>query len=145
MKKILFKAKDGGIVERLTEREPYWLGEEYWVDARFPEKEEIDEVYEKLKYYENLEEDGKILKLPCKPGDTVYVISKYTKYDTQIIGATVTLMKIKDDGKTVSFSCRGKWKNGNPYIGNFVNKSIGKTVFLTEHEAQAALEEMKYE
>lgn len=103
----------------------------------------IYQAIQKLAHYENMEEDGKLLKLPCKPWDTVYVISKYTKYDIQIIEAKVTQMKIKDDGKTVSFSCRGKWKNGNPYIGNFVNKSIGKTVFLTKPEAQVALEEMK--
>ena len=31
-------------------------------------------VYERLKYYEDLEEDGKLMIVPCKKGDTVYVI-----------------------------------------------------------------------
>lgn len=74
-------------------------------------------AFKKMIFDEPEVKDGKLLELPCKPGDTVYVISKYTKYDTQIIEATVTLMKIKDDGKTV---------------------------FLSKPEAQAALEGMKH-
>lgn len=43
-------------MNRLTEREPYWIGGEFWTSARKPDDEEIDAVYEKLKYYEDLEE-----------------------------------------------------------------------------------------
>lgn len=128
-------------MERLTEREPYWMGEEFWTSAREPDKEEIDAVYERLKHYEDMEEQGKILSIPCKPEDTVYVISDYSNNKTrfEIIKAVVTTVRLKNDGKTVSFSCRGKWKNQNPYIGNFVSNSIGKTVFLTEQEAKEEL------
>lgn len=38
-----------------------------------PDDEEIDAVYRKLKDYEDLEEQGLLVKLPCKVGDTVYV------------------------------------------------------------------------
>jgi hypothetical protein len=31
-------------------------------------------VYEKLAHYEDLEEQGRLIELPCKVGDTVYVI-----------------------------------------------------------------------
>lgn len=128
-------------MERLTEREPYWMGEEFWTSAREPDEEEIDAVYERLKHYEDMEEQGKILSIPCKPEDTVYVISDYLNSKTrfEIIKAVVTTVRLKNDGKTVSFSCRGKWKNQNPYIGNFVSNSIGKTVFLTEQEAKEEL------
>lgn len=128
-------------MERLTEREPYWMGEEFWTSAREPDEEEIDAVYERLKHYEDMEEQGKILSIPCKPEDTVYVISDYSNNKTrfEIIKAVVTTVRLKNDGKTVSFSCRGKWKNQNPYIGNFVSNSIGKTVFLTEQEAKEEL------
>lgn len=34
------------------------------------------DVCEKLAHYEDMEEQGKLLMLPCKPGDTVYVILK---------------------------------------------------------------------
>jgi hypothetical protein len=128
-------------MERLTEREPYWMGEEFWTSAREPDEEEIDAVYERLKHYEDMEEQGKILSIPCKPEDAVYVISDYSNNKTrfEIIKAVVTTVRLKNDGKTVSFSCRGKWKNQNPYIGNFVSNSIGKTVFLTEQEAKEEL------
>lgn len=53
-------------MERLTEREPYWLGEEYWVSAKEPDEAEIDAVYEKLKEYEDLEEQGLLLRLSEK-------------------------------------------------------------------------------
>lgn len=32
----------------------------------------IQEVLNKLKYYEDLEEQGRLIELPCKVGDTVY-------------------------------------------------------------------------
>ena len=45
-------------------------------------------IYEKLREYEDLEEQGLMLRLPCKVGDTVYRIengkitqTKITKYD----------------------------------------------------------------
>lgn len=34
----------------------------------------LDEIYEKLASYEDLEEQGLLLKLPCKVGDTVYIL-----------------------------------------------------------------------
>lgn len=108
----------------------------------FDEKEEA-EFFANTK---NTEEQGKLLILPCKPGDTVYVISNYSnsiKSDYEIIKAVVTTVRLKSDRKTVGFSCRGKWKNQNPYIGNFTSNSVGKTVFLTEREAKEALEGMK--
>ena len=40
---------------------------EYW------EHRQVVEYLRKLKDYEDLEEQGKLIKLPCKVGDTVYV------------------------------------------------------------------------
>ena len=36
-------------MKRLTERDAYWYGEEFWTSAREPDEEEIDEIYFKLK------------------------------------------------------------------------------------------------
>ena len=49
-------------MSRLTEREPHWLGEEFWVSAREPDEEELDEVYMKLKHYEDLEEQDRLIE-----------------------------------------------------------------------------------
>lgn len=46
-------------MERLTEKIPSY-------------DEEIGAVYHKLKDYEDLEEQGRLIKLPCKVGDTIY-------------------------------------------------------------------------
>ena len=40
-------------MERLTEENPYWLGEEFWNSVREPDEDEIDQVYERLWHYEN--------------------------------------------------------------------------------------------
>lgn len=58
-------------MERLTERNPSWIDDELWERACEPDCEEIDAVYRKLKDYEDLEEQGRLLKLPC---DKVYYI-----------------------------------------------------------------------
>lgn len=62
-------------MSRLTEREPHWLGEEFWVSAQEPDEEELDEVYMKLKHYEDLEEQGRLIEQ--KHGQWEY--NKYTQ------------------------------------------------------------------
>ena len=53
-------------MERLTESNPSWIDDELWERACEPGCEEIDAVYRKLKDYEDLEEQGRLVKLPCK-------------------------------------------------------------------------------
>ena len=43
-------------------------------------------VCEKLAEYEDLEEQGKLLKLPCAVGDTVYVLAECENIPTQLDG-----------------------------------------------------------
>ena len=59
-------------MDRLTESNPSWIDDELWERACEPDCEEIDAVYRKLKEYEDLEEQGRLIKLPCKVGNTVY-------------------------------------------------------------------------
>lgn len=59
-------------MERLTESNPLWIDDELWGRACEPDCEEIDAVYRKLKEYEDLEEQGRLIKFPCKVGDTVW-------------------------------------------------------------------------
>ena len=67
-------------MERLTERDSYWLGEEFWTSAKEPDDKEIDNVYAKLKEYEDLEEQGLLIRLPCKVGDTVWEVDTIELY-----------------------------------------------------------------
>lgn len=128
-------------MERLTERDAYWYGEEFWTSAKEPDDDEIDEIYMKLKQYEDLEEQGLLLRLPCKVGDTIYRINQYAK-------ESIISMKVLQ----VRF--------GELYIGNkflridaindedmgefcYLQDEIGKTVFLTRTEAERALKQLQ--
>lgn len=59
-------------MERLTERNPLWICE--------PDCEEIDAVYRKLKAYEDAEEQGLLLRLPCNK--VWFICDKGTEYAT---------------------------------------------------------------
>lgn len=79
-------------------------------------------ILEKLAYYENLEEQGRLVKLPCKVGDTVYKVDKVRE-------------KIKQY-KVIHFETdRVDFDN---YDSCFLSH-FGKTVFLTKEEAEAEL------
>ena len=87
---------------------------EYWL-----------QVYFKLKDYEDLEEQGRLITLPCKIGDTVYGIRRYQ--DRIVKAGTVSEMFYNRDGEliiAIKNVCRGCW---------------GRQIFGTYEEAEAAL------
>ena len=104
------------------------------------------QVYWKLKAYEDAEEQGLLLKLPCKVGDTVYQIMIvgldkdknliYKVFEAKVIqyildSYTLCFGTVTDD----HYRCKN----------NMTAAEFGKTVFLTKEEAEAALERMKVE
>ena len=102
------------------------------------------QVYFKLKDYEDLEEQGLLLRLPCKVGDTVWD---------------------NDYGKPCAYTITGfSFGTGEDYIdepvslrevvcyysnysgsitGSFAVSEIGKTVFLTKEEDEQKLKEVE--
>ena len=97
----------------------------------------ILKLAEKLKEYEDLEEQGKLLKLPCAVGDTVYRINKGKK--EPIIPMLVIGIAIRNENELVIQTKDIADDNHNLYSKN----SIGKTVFLTKEEAEVALKELE--
>lgn len=96
---------------------------------------------EHLKEYQQIEEQGRIVKLPCKVGDTVYYFEGgYYKNikDWEIVPIKVTEFNIKVNrsGKLMPLAMIA---NGTRYPMS----SIGKTVFLTKAEAEKKLKEME--
>ncbi len=89
-----------------------------------------------LKKYEDLEEQNKLLKLPCAVGDTVYRINKGKK--EPIIPMLVIGIAIRNENELVIQTKDIADDNHNLYSKN----SIGKTVFLTKEAAEAAVKEM---
>lgn len=91
------------------------------------------ELYWKLNKYEDLEEQGKLLKLPCTVGDTVYVKMQFGGYAEAEVrdfthfvtcGFCIVVTSDKFDKQNIPFS------------------EFGKTVFRTQEEAEAALDEI---
>ena len=90
----------------------------------------IDDVIDKLAEYEGLEEQGRLIKLPCKVGDTIYGLHKamVCELDTETIGIS------KMPSGEILYLIDG-WELDK---GDF-----GKTVFLTKSEAEQKLKEME--
>ena len=120
-------------MDRLTESNPSWIDDELWERACEPDCEEIDAVYRKLKEYEDLEEQGLLLRLPCKLGDTVYSIANDGKIYP--VKATREVRIVNGVLHIICESCR--------YSDLVSYDDIGKTVFLTQAEAEQKLKEME--
>ena len=108
------------------------------VRVRIDEIEEL-RVAEKLKYYEDLEEQGRLVVLPCKVGDTVYVIDWYL--DCDIDGFDVCDDYRKNDEIACGYCHHNvvkKFVSERKYENQKI-EDFGKTIFLTREEAEAAL------
>ena len=122
-------------MERLTERNPSWIDDELWESACEPDCEEIDAVYRQLKAYEDAEEQGLHLRLPCKVGTQIYTIiydfeqEKYMITETEIIEVTE--------------NCNGWFFKSLKNILAFRLSDFGVRVFLTKSEAEAKLKELR--
>lgn len=121
-------------MERLTERNPLWIDDELWGSACEPDDEEVDGVYRKLKEYEDAEEQGRILRLPCKVGDTVYKINKASKKISKH-----KVLKIETEMMETFFTTKIWFEN---YDFTFAHR-FGEVIFFTREEAEAKLKEME--
>lgn len=101
-------------------------------------------ICEKLGKYEDLEEQGRMIKLPCKVGDTIwdndcgrpcsYTITAFSFGECEeYICEPVTT-------KEVVFY----YENSSGSItGSFAESEIGKSVFLNKSESEAKLKELR--
>lgn len=125
---------------------------EYWL-----------KVYFKLKDYEDAEEQGLLLRLQCKVGDTVYVDSAILpisenidhKIPSYFPARIVSFRFAKRNWMKIAVKAKWlhKWIDNetgpeSAYIDSEKKftislSGIGKTVFLTESEAKAKLKEME--
>ena len=99
---------------------------------------DIDTAITKLAQYENLEEQGKLLKLPCAVGDTVYEVQRVRK---RIQPYDIVAIKISRMGERYYY---WELKDGKGFYGNlkgFGDMRLGVDVFPTQEAAEAALKE----
>lgn len=87
-----------------------------------------EKAWEKLAHYEDLEEQGRLIELPCAVGDTVYDIA-----DKKIRKQIVDGIEYMADGFFI-------YANEDEWLGR-----LGDLVFLTKAEAEAALKESEKE
>ena len=92
----------------------------------------IYQAIQKLAEYENAEEQGLLLRLPCPIDTTVYNITWWD--DVQ--------EKVKVDGKTF-YRTVHKHKVSKSTFSLLDIYDFGKTVFLTKAEAEQKLKEME--
>ncbi|MBQ4160571.1 MAG: hypothetical protein IJD83_06525 [Clostridia bacterium] len=92
------------------------------------------ELRERLKYYEDLEEQGRLIVPPCKVGDKVYVVD-YTRLGNMIFDCTIEEISHFTYGTYYYLN----WGLHIPRFKACQENSFGKTVFLTKEEAEQAL------
>lgn len=119
-------------MERLTER--YDITPDGESDIWVKQHDYISAA-RKLCDYEDLEEQGLLVRLPCKVGDIMFRINKGAK--NPIIELTVTQINITRRSYNLEVIDRDCGE-----LMCFKN-DIGKTIFLTREEAAKKLEEMK--
>ncbi len=99
------------------------------------EHQQLAEWLEELKSYKDLEEQGKLLKLPCAVGDMVYEIQELRK---RVQAYTIIAVHVSNCGNLYGWELKdGKGVYSN--VNGFSESAIGKTVFLTHEEAEVAL------
>lgn len=100
--------------------------------AIFEEKEEA-EFFAKTK---NMEEQGKLLILPCKPGDTVYVKMQYGGYKKG---------EVRDFSHFISCGFCAVVTSDYFEKQHIPFTEFGKTIFLTEQKAYETIKKIKKE
>ena len=76
------------------------------------------------------DKEGRTVVLPCKVGDTLY----------RVFAGEILEHKV---GNMRYLAIQGRWDIETYPFCSYVESSIGKTIFLTREEAEAALEAMK--
>ena len=97
-----------------------------------------------LKEYRDLEERGKLLKLPCRIGDTIYVIPSKANYGINIVN------RLKENNRVyeqivdhIRFYNSGYLLSTCEGFSCVIEEFYKETWFLTKEEAETALEKLK--
>lgn len=102
----------------------------------------VKAMVEKLAEYEDLEEQGRLLRLPCKLGDTIYaIIPSFSEMRYIIVDYEVVYYTCNSSGEQY-LSCVRR-NNEERYSYGISVKDIGNTVFLTREEAEDKLKELE--
>ena len=119
------------------------------LDMLYEQAKKVDDVgltthiLQELKEYRDLEEQGLLLKLPCKVGTTVYVIDTIYECDNDYMDC---IMEFPDRYQCErGFKCEYEHEKLVVRPESFDFKMLdnfNKTVFLTKEEAEEKLKEL---
>lgn len=98
-------------------------------------------ICEKLGAYEDAEEQGLLLRLPCKIGDTLYRVNKGAK--EPVIMMRVIQLYIKQIHKDRTVMRIDAINDADMGESCYLPCDIGERIFLTREEAEAKLKEME--
>lgn len=100
------------------------------------ENEQIAKWLEELKEYKALEAEGKLIKLSCKVGDTIwYVEEDDDDYPIKLKIDTISSEKPYKETWYYAYD-----DDSNKY--GFIDEDFGETVFFTKEEAEMKLKEI---
>lgn len=107
------------------------------------EHEQLAEWLEELKSYKDLEEQGLLVRLPCKVGDMVWDndFGYPESYEIKAFSYGYCDSYVEPDTEDQIIFYYENYSGS--IAGAFPISEIGKTVFLTREEAEKKLEEMK--
>lgn len=99
-------------------------------------------VWERLKEYEDMEEQGRLVVLPCKVGDTVYHFCDEFGCILPYFVETFNVGFLDKDRNYWRWEANSHAEETDELLDelDFDLDDIGKTVFLTREEAQRTLE-----
>lgn len=105
----------------------------------------LEDVLEKLYELENKREQGLLIELPCKVGDTVYVIGSLSEFGTteeielEVFECVVNKITLNYKyGNTMQMDC----KEHSSFGWSMNIKKFNELVFLTKEEAEQKLKEL---
>ena len=103
----------------------------------------LQKMKEKLAHYEDLEEQGLLLKLPCKVGDKLYKPYYFNRKAKGIDTIVVNNMVVEFDSEEGDRAyIVGHYENTNCGVDADFSE-IGEVVHIHKAEAEKALEEME--
>jgi len=108
----------------------------------------VKRMVEKLAEYEDLEEQGRLIKLPCNIGDDVWFVPSQANYKLNILNHQSKANRVYHQKVAkITFSMNGWYlecdKDLEYATGHiFIDKMYKETWFLTKSEAEAKLKEL---
>ena len=108
------------------------------------EESRVKILKSKLKNYKDLEEQGLLLRLPCKVGDDIYAIPSEVNYRlNKSFGAKGLNAICRQVVDHIEFNSYGYLVSTNEGMTVHRQESFGETWFLTRNEAEQKLKEME--